>query len=83
MNDDSGIVTTDDKPCCSENVFATGHEIAKMFRVSNSTVNLWKRQGMPYYGKSSCARFKVDEIIAWQKGQSELPVTKGRRKVAE
>lgn len=66
--------------CCTEDSeFVTGQDIAKMFKVSNSTVNLWKRQGMPFFGKSSCARFNKSEVISWQRSQSQLPVTKGKR----
>lgn len=66
--------------CADENAeFVTGQDIAQMFKVSNSTVNLWKRQGMPFFGKSSCARFNKSEVIAWQRGQSQLPITKGKR----
>lgn len=50
----------------------TGKEIATIFKVSNSTVNLWKRSGMPHYGKSSCARFKKDEVAEWLKLQSSI-----------
>ena len=64
---------------CDTAEFLTGQQIAKLFKVSNSTVNLWKRQGMPFYGKSSCARFLKAEVVSWQKSQSKLPVTKGKR----
>jgi len=63
--------------------FITGQDVAKMFKVSNSTVNLWKRQGMPFFGKSSCARFIKSEVVAWQRDQSKLPITKGKRKKIE
>ena len=66
--------------CADDSEFITGQEIAKMFKVSNSTVNLWKRQGMPFFGKSSCARFTKSEVVSWQREQSKLPVTKGKRK---
>ena len=67
---------------CADNSeeFITGQDIAKMFKVSNSTVNLWKRQGMPFFGKSSCARFTKSEVTLWQREQSKLPITKGKRK---
>lgn len=58
--------------------FLTSHEVSIMFRVSNSTVNLWKKAGMPFYGKSSCARFLKSDVIDWQKKQSALPVKKGQ-----
>ena len=60
--------------------FLTGREIAQMFRVSNSTVNLWKKQGMPFYGKSSCARFLKADVMIWQREQNSVPSTKGKRK---
>jgi hypothetical protein len=63
--------------------FVTGQEIAKLFKVSNSTVNLWKRQGMPFYGRSSCARFLKSDVVTWQRQQSQLPVEKRVRKPAE
>jgi phage terminase Nu1 subunit (DNA packaging protein) len=73
-------VVTVNCACAEENSeFVTGQDIAKMFKVSNSTVNLWKRQGMPFFGKSSCARFNKNEVITWQRGQSQLPITKGKR----
>ena len=86
--DDLESVTSEVTPCaCTEikitevdSEFVTGQDIAKMFKVSNSTVNLWKRQGMPFFGKSSCARFNKSEVVVWQRGQSQLPVTKGKRK---
>lgn len=66
-----------------ESEFMTGREIAEMFRVSNSTVNLWKRSGMPFYGKSSCARFLKADVMDWQKTQSAIYNKKAKKETSE
>lgn len=56
-------------------MYLTKKEVAEKFKVSQTTVNRWMRNGLKFYRFEQIVRFKEDEVL----GFFEV-VQKGRKK---
>jgi predicted DNA-binding transcriptional regulator AlpA len=48
-----------------EEKYITTKELCDWLRISRSTATLWRKQGMPYFGKDRSLRYKKSEIEKW------------------
>ena len=49
----------------------TTTELCEWFKVSNTTVMRWRRDGMPYIGAGKSLRYKKSEVLAWLKSRMD------------
>ena len=49
----------------------TTTELCEWLRVTRSAVYLWRKEGMPYYGKGKSLRYKKQEVEKWLKEQTK------------
>lgn len=47
----------------------TTKELCEWLKISKATASNWRKQGMPYYGKSRSLRYKKTEVQKWLNDQ--------------
>lgn len=50
-----------------ENEFLTVDEVCQWLKISRSTIERWRKEGMPFSKKKRLVRFDKDEVIKWLK----------------
>lgn len=49
------------------NEFLTVDEVCKWLKVSRSTVDRWRKEGLPFTKKTRLIRFDKEEVVKWLK----------------
>lgn len=51
--------------------FLTTDELCELFKVSRSTVERWRKAGMPYIKQGKLVRFDKEEVLKWFKEEEK------------
>lgn len=54
-----------------ENEFLTVDELCRWLKISRSTVERWRKEGMPFTKKAKLIRFDKEEVARWLKDDSK------------
>lgn len=46
----------------------TKKELAKELKVSERTIDRWRKQGLPCYAREKFIRFEMEKVLEWIRG---------------